>query len=241
MSRDFSKNLSNYMSLGAASIGPLLAGASVVSFSAWVKPDTLEAALTLGDDVIAIQHNNVVAFFPSLSSSTASSQGQGQFGGRRVNLDSRASRDGSAAFTTGVWQHFGGVMRFDGGYPDCYKDGALNNGTGRTLATSGTFTHTTGTGHDGIGASLGTSGPSQGTARMFDGLIAELALWTVELTAADMRSLGDGTSPASIRPQGLVCYWPLNGQASPEVELINRKVGTITGSVPVGAHPRIFN
>lgn len=240
MSRDFSKNLSNYMSLGAAQIGPLLAGASVVSFSSWVRPDTLEAALTLGDDVLAIQHT-VVAVFPTLSSSTASVQGQGQFGGRRVNLDSRASRDGSTAFTTGVWQHFGGVMRFDGGYPDCYRNGALNNGTGRALTSSGTFTHTVGTGHDGIGASLGTSGPSVGTARMFDGLIAELALWTVELTAADMRSLGDGTCPLSIRPQGLVCYWPLNGQGSPEVELISRKVGTITGSIPVAAHPRIFH
>ncbi len=41
------------------------------------------------------------------------------------------------------------------------------------------------------------------------GMIAEVAIWDVALSADEVLALGRGASPLTIHPQNLVCYWPL--------------------------------
>lgn len=240
MARDFSKNVSNYFTLGSAAIGPLINGCSAVTIACWVQPDTLAGASTLGDDICNFQNAGGAAVFGTLCSNTTATNGCTQFGGRRTSGSSRASRDGSSGFSTGSWQHFAAVMTFNSSYPSVYKNGVLNNGTGQVLTDSGVYVHSAVSSHDGIGATLGASGPSSGTPRMVDGRIAEFSIWSSALNDDQILSLGGGCNPRRVSPQTLVAYWKLNGQGSPEIEIINGKSGTIVGSIPVADHPRIF-
>lgn len=45
-----------------------------------------------------------------------------------------------------------------------------------------------------------------------NGDLAEVAMWDIALSDNDMVALASGLSPLSIRPDGLVHYWPLHGR-----------------------------
>lgn len=53
-------------------------------------------------------------------------------------------------------------------------------------------------------------------ARAWDGRLAEFAIWDELLSAAECGALARGASPATIRADKLVAYWPLWGSATPE-------------------------
>ena len=74
----------------------------------------------------------------------------------------------------------------------------------------------------------------------FAGDIAECALWDVTLNADEAAALAAGYSPLLVRPSALVRYLPLIGRSSPELELIARANGTVTGAT-TAVHPRIIN
>lgn len=70
-----------------------------------------------------------------------------------------------------------------------------------------------------------------------NGLVAEVGLWNVALTAAEIASLAKGMTPDKIRPQSLVFYAPLVR------DLVDQKGGlTITNNngATVANHPRIY-
>lgn len=73
-----------------------------------------------------------------------------------------------------------------------------------------------------------------------DGRIAEAAVWSIELSAADIASLARGVSPLRVRPDALVAYWPLVGRASPEIDVVGNNVMTLTNSPTAAAHPRVI-
>lgn len=73
------------------------------------------------------------------------------------------------------------------------------------------------------------------------GDIAEVAIWNIALSDADVASLATGVSPLLVHPEALVGYWPLIGNNSPENNLLsNTSVMSITGSLSAAAHPRII-
>jgi hypothetical protein len=84
---------------------------------------------------------------------------------------------------------------------------------------------------------LGTSEIS-GTKQLFHGgLLAEVGIWNVALTAAEIASLADGMTCDKVRPQSLVFYAPLVR------DLVDVKGGlTITNnnSATVANHPRVY-
>lgn len=83
-----------------------------------------------------------------------------------------------------------------------------------------------------------TSGPTQ----YLSGQIAELGVWSVELTAAEIGALSDGYTPLQIRPASLVAYWPLGGHYG-QLDLDrwkNRYDLTPTGSPTWADHPRVI-
>lgn len=78
---------------------------------------------------------------------------------------------------------------------------------------------------------------------MYSGRLAEVAIWNVALTDAEVSILADGYSPLLIRPESLVGYWPTIGRHSPEIDLVGGNDLTLNSgdSGPVAAaHPRII-
>lgn len=73
----------------------------------------------------------------------------------------------------------------------------------------------------------------------YSGQIAEVGIWNVALTDAEMASLAKGCSPTRVRPQSLVAYFPLVGTNSPETDVKGNTL-TVTGPVQFFRHPRIY-
>ena len=70
-----------------------------------------------------------------------------------------------------------------------------------------------------------------------DGRLAEVGIWNIDLTAAEIASLAKGMTPDKIRPQSLVFYAPLVRN------LIDQKGGlalTNNNSATVANHPRLY-
>jgi concanavalin A-like lectin/glucanase superfamily protein len=74
------------------------------------------------------------------------------------------------------------------------------------------------------------------TGVAFNGLIAELGIWNIDLTPAEIAQLASGVSPALVQPGNLRGYWPLCGVGSPEPDLKSGNQAAISGTVPAGAH-----
>lgn len=67
----------------------------------------------------------------------------------------------------------------------------------------------------------------------FKGKIAEVALWNVALSDDEIALLSQGESPLNIRRADLIHYWPLDGNASPEPDLVGARPGTLVGTLPL--------
>lgn len=62
--------------------------------------------------------------------------------------------------------------------------------------------------------------------------LAEVAMWSVELSADEITSLSKGFSPLLVRPQDLVFYAPLHGRALPELDQVSGLQLSSYGSPP---------
>ena len=71
----------------------------------------------------------------------------------------------------------------------------------------------------------------------FNGLIAEVGIWNIALTANEIASLAQGMTCDKIRPQNLVFYTPL-------VRDLNDQKGRLTitnnNGATVANHPRVY-
>lgn len=75
---------------------------------------------------------------------------------------------------------------------------------------------------------------------LWNGKLAEPAVWDAALTADEVNSLERGISPLLVRPQSLVSYWPLYGRHSPEIDLVGGVGLTVSGTAPAAEHPRVI-
>jgi hypothetical protein len=124
----------------------------------------------------------------------------------QVNFQRKWSVASGAWFITepsaGSWYALG--ISYDGGAdtndPVMYINGASQSVT-ETVAPSGTFDTTTSAYSIGNRASDGV--------RVFNGTIAEFAVWDAILTAPEFAALGKGFSPLLIRPAALAEYVPM--------------------------------
>ena len=80
----------------------------------------------------------------------------------------------------------------------------LRNGMVATDATNTVGTQTLNYVSLGDWACTGFSGPTNGMI-----LMAEFAIWRAELGATEIRMLQSGFNPSRVRPQSLLCYFPL--------------------------------
>ena len=72
-----------------------------------------------------------------------------------------------------------------------------------------------------------------------DSIIAEAAVWNVDLTDAEVAILAAGYSPLFVRPQFLVAYWSLFGDSSPEPDIIGGYDMTLNNGPTQATHPII--
>jgi hypothetical protein len=226
------------MTLGVNKIGPLLGSVSGISYSFAIWKDTAassEVDVPLhcynGGGSLVMWYSNIAFTSPT---------GRHYFA--RVPGDSYGcSINTTPLTTTGVWERYVVTVNWSANpySMKVYKDGTLMS-SGTYGTTGGNYTHTTATIADTIGCfSSSATGVANSTVYQIDAGLAEVAIWNDELTAGDAVSLGGGACPLKVRPQKLVAYWRLNGQGSPEIELINKVEGTINGSVPVRDHPPV--
>lgn len=235
MARDFTKNGSNYMTLGGNAIGPLVNGASAISMAAWGYADSF-AAGTNENRIFSFEING-----GSTGGTMAVGNSTGTFklrpGGRSVSTDSFQNRNANTEVTTGAWHHFGGVLDFANDLITPYYEGVAEN-SGAATFNNTTYTHGTISSTDGIGKGVGDT--ILITDVQWDGRLAEVAVWAGDIGAAGYASLYKGFSPLLVRPDLLVNYWPLMGRYSPEIDLISGKNGTINGTIANDVHPRVI-
>lgn len=205
-----------------------LDGYSAVSFGGWVKRNGAQPDTGFGTMMTKLRTGGSgqppwVAFIKTT--------------GVRVRLNTTADDSLSNVweisndFVSGEWHHFFCTWE-SGEKPTIYFDGVA-----RTLSTdNGTLTGTMPVQTNTV---LVGAADAAGSSLRFKGDLAELALWSVALTAAEVASLGKGVAPIKIRPQSLVPYWNLIGRTTDENDL--RGVCTLTASnTTAAAHPRIY-
>lgn len=140
----------------------------------------------------------------------------------------------SVTISANVWFHACGVWA-SATDRRAFLNGA-NKGTDATNLTPAGLNRTSIGVQDGVAAD-----PSSPFAPAGTGDLAEVAIWNVALSDADVASLALGIHPFLVRPDKLVGYWDVLGYYSPEN---NRKSNTATmaiqGALSQSAHTRVF-
>lgn len=126
------------------------------------------------------------------------------------------------------WHHVAGVeasstSRF------AYLDGSAGSENTTSVSPSGADRISIGV--------IAESSPN--AAEYFTGDIAEVGIWDVALTAAEILSLSKGITPPNIRPANLVFYAPMARDDSAVRDLVGGLSLTLTGT-SASAHPRVF-
>lgn len=217
MARSFVTASSQYFA--NASAAPV--AAAPLSISAWYLPtvtanDKAIVCLynTAADRLLLYQNQAVVGLF----SSNAATSGQ--------------ASSAAATVAAGTLVHVGGSSSGSSNR-QAYVNGVASGSANTTTVTySGALNRTY------VGAYNNGAGPVAGFYA--NGVIAEVGIWDVVLTAEEWAALGAGCSPLMIRPQSLTAYWPLLGRATDEEDWVGSIPLTNTNSATVADQPRII-
>ena len=214
MARDFESGSSQYLECATTPIT-----AVDLTISAWIKPETAIASVIAGifDDAGDL---NWFAL---------------RIGGAGPGIQAAASNTTENAAVTstnvaaGVWQHacatFGPAAGTD--------RAAYLNGAGKGTNT----TNRTPAGLDRV--TIGARGSATRTS-YFDGLIAEVTIWSAQLNDNEVASLAGRVHPLTVRSAAIVAYWPLYGVGSPEPNLGTSALNmTVNGAALSEEHPPI--
>lgn len=234
MARTFTKNQSNYLSLGIGTLGGLLSGAEAVSVSAWIRYATLDTASN---------SNRVISGYTTATSLglrvMVNSDGTLHVGARAQPADAYVAMISTATIAALVWAHVGGVLNFAAGTITPYVGGAASGGGAVTFGAT-SYTPGLPTGPDSIGSTIEAGGPTE-TRFQWDGQIGHVAIWRGALSAAEMAALASRINPLRVRTPALVGYWPLDYSGATEPNLAGGTgLGTITGSLPYAAGPGVM-
>jgi hypothetical protein len=229
MSRDFTKNVSNFVDLPSGDAA-VLNGSSITAFSLWAQGDTVNNATP---DNFLFNCTNPGSASVAFSASISHNGGLRSLHvrGRATDTDSTRSSTHSTGHTLGQWVHLAGQID----WPNDLIYTAMN-GVVESHATSGWTATAFSAGISGGGSfRIGANGTVT-TADQWDGRIAHLAFWTnALLTTAEFQALAAGVSPLKVRRDSLVLYRPLDGIDADETDLVSHGQWTVTGSIPAGA------
>jgi len=232
MARDFTKNTSNRMSLGIGTVGALLNGLGAVSVHAWVHGDTYNTGAN-DNRILTVPLNGTTAGLILEIDGSAGSKVR--LVGRSVSTDTAVTKTGTTDIGTAAFASVGGVWNFAGDSMTPYCNGVAEGG-GAAVFANAALTLGTPTGHDMIGAD---NSPPSGTAAQFDGRIAEVAIWNVDIGAPNFVLLASGQGANLVAAANLIAYLRILGTTSPEPDEVGDLEGTITGTIAQATHPEI--
>lgn len=112
--------------------------------------------------------------------------------------------DTTSGYSSGAWQHV--AATFVSATNRNVFLGGTNKGTG-----------TTNTGPSGTTTTLGVYYIYLGGSGWFPGNLAEIAVWDIELSDAEIASLATGVYPNQIQAVHCIAYWPLLSDANDDV------------------------
>lgn len=193
-------------------------GTGAFSISLWFNGDTAPDAFS---SIITGNTSNWV-----LAQTTSASSAWGWYDDTIGTIDNFTT-----VLSTGVWQHLC-VVR-SGTTVTGYVDGS---------ADADTIT----TAHSIPNDALFIGGRYDGSGQAMDGRLAEVAIWDVALTAAEVSALAQGYMPLMVHPQSVVMYLGMAGIDSDDERDIVSGIAwqdTTAGSAipPTAyAHPRII-
>jgi hypothetical protein len=154
--------------------------------------------------------------------------------GARSATETRQIANGTTSIPLNQWSRLGAVVNYAGDFIQPYVNGAAEGG-GAVAFTNTAFTLATPATADSLG---GFGAPPAATPAQWDGLIAEVAIWTSDIGAAGFAQL-EKVSARLVSPATLVYYSALRGKGATEVDTISSLVGTITGSIPTADGPGV--
>jgi len=234
VSRDFSKDVNNWMGFPDDTVGTHIDGAGEVSMHLWGKADTYTTSEANQNRMIIV-HIDGTSAGVWMSINATGANDVLRLRARSETGETLESRNGSNDLPTGSWHSFGSHFDFAGDVMTPYANGAADNGGAETFdATS--YTHASPT----VNVMIGADDESPATNNQWDGLLAEIAVWKSGLTAGEFLLLSKGASALFIQPHNLVFYAPMWGSHAPEINLMTSDVGTITGTIAKGEHPPVF-
>lgn len=235
MSRDFTKNTANFMSLGVHKLGPLVGGASKIAVHCFIKMRSFTTGVNDGGIFSTWYIGNVTGITFRIDGTASPKL---RVGGRSVNTDGFQAQDSVSVIPLEVWVSVGGLFDFGAKTIQPYFNGKPEGGGAATWANT-SYTDSTGTAPDWIGTGEGSVTPTLTTAQ-FDGKIGSFSVWKLGsthpgLSLKDWDDLAKGVNPRRVQPGYLVSNFPLNNQnlAGPEYDDVGQLTGTITGSVPM--------
>jgi hypothetical protein len=232
MARDISKSTGNRLEIGTTfnQVGPLIGSAAAVSFHCWAQFDVLGTG-TFDNNLFSW---GMGAGLGAVNPCIGGSPAKLRFGGRSQNADAFQQGVGSTTIATGTWYSCGGVLDFTNDKIRVYLNGFEEVNSTVTFGASN-YTHTAASsGRDRIGANAGTIS----TANQVDGRITQLAFWNVDIGGEAFVSLAKGFNPLMFTKPLL--YFPLSGRQSPELDVMNGLVGTITGTMTAFDNPSML-
>lgn len=188
-----------------------------MTIAAWAFMDSTNNAISVGSVTSGSLTRHQIAFnaggFPFASAvNTGGTPGTAQ---------------GSTAYSSNQWYHLAGVF-VSSTDRRVYVDG-VPQATNTTAITLGVVDRTT----------IGMRISSGAVGTYWAGRIAEFAVWSAQLTEADLRALAAGAKPTRVRPDALMAYFPLPGEASPEPNW-KGTAGNLTNAPTQGSHPRVY-
>lgn len=146
----------------------------------------------------------------------------------RLNAGSGMTATAGGTFSANTWNH--GVAIFNGtSTPNVVTATAYLNGAGKTSSGA---SNTSGLRNSGcaVGALIFANSTQ---FNYLSGSVADAAIWNVQLTDAEVLALAKGARPWTIRPSALVAWFPLDGLASPEVDLSGKKNNQTLNGGPI--------
>lgn len=138
----------------------------------------------------------------------------------------------TGTFNINTWTHACGVFAANNDRK-CYRDGG-NVGSNATVITPAGINKTN------IGRLVRLA-----PAFYVSGLMAEVAIWNIALSAAEVLILSKGYSPLFIHPQNLVAYWPLirditGDGTGDDIDRVGGYDMSPVNTPTIGNHPRII-
>lgn len=124
-----------------------------------------------------------------------------------------------------------------------HQAGVFASSTLRVLYTNGVAaaTNTTSTVTDGLDRVAIAARLSTSWGLYYWGRLAEVAVWSTDLNADEIRALAGGAAPFMVRPASLVFYAPLTGrETATEWNLDGAQVSLTNAPSASVLHPRIY-